>query len=704
MAGQPGRCWFSELVEKTCLRFLTTAREWDIKFIIFFHGLFFIMKTKSYSFSGAFGHTGFFLEILSRLQGTPSALQGIRIAEVMALIKTIFEKHLKECEGDDVVATERTLREFFDVHNGHGILDEIGPAPVEKGSEDVSSPTPPTKPHSIKGEDEPEAKDPAKKKKSKKERREERSKNPRTKKGGRAKGVGNTKRAAYVGAPHLRIALPAHLFSGSFCPSCHVGRLQQTAARECLRFVAEALLSPLLLDVERLRCSSCRQIFEAELPRKFSGEETLCKATAEAAALSLLLRYGLGFPDHRLETLQGWQHAPFSDANQWAISNKLWETLGSLERHLHKVAANATIREVDDCSMRVVEFQRAIAAEVEKAQAQGVDPKAVRTGMNVTSYVAHFEGHAYRVFFIGREHQGEREHGLASLRDVGRPPVVRVSDAASKGQAVKPFPEKNEKGFTPSGKTREKNQPQRGQQSVIQAFCLAHLVLTLEAARPGFRAEVGAFLALLSDVFALDEKTRGMTPEARLEFHQRHSAPLMGAFQALLESELRGNLKAEPNGPYGKVLRYANNHWQGFTEFLRTPGVPLTTNEVELANKFTKLHHKNSLSFQTAHGAQVGAFAMSLIATAEGMKENPLEYLTAIIRYRSLITDENAGDWMPHTFRASVVEAEKELAPQGNSDGYRIRHRKLRIQDEATGHRLIPLPGAKEQHSAASHN
>lgn len=692
------------------------------------------MNNKCLSFSGAFGHTGFFLEILSRLQGTPSSIQGVRIAEVMALIKSIFEKHLKECDGNDVEATERTLREFYDVHGGERILDEIGPAPVDKGSgegawhptpekggDTAASPTQPTasdlepsalpapeKPASEKGENEPHPARgvPPKNQKSKNERRRERGSRKTEegkKKGGRQKGVGNTKRSAFAKAPHLHIQMPAHLFAGSFCPSCHTGKLQRTAAREALRFLAETLLSPLILDLERLRCSGCRQIFEAELPRKYSAEETVCRATAEAAALSLLLRYGLGFPDHRLEKLQSWQHVPFSDAKQWAIAHEVWDALGSLERHLHKVAANASLREVDDCSVRVVEHQRIIAEELERAEAQGVSPKAVRTGMNVTSYVAHLEGKPYRVFFIGREHQGEREYALAELRDTGLPPVVRVSDAASKGQALKPFPEKNEAGFTPAGNASKAKTPANPSETpAIQAFCLAHLVLTLEAAAPGFRAEVATLLGLLGDVFTLDEKTKGMTPEARLAFHQEHSAPLMGAFHALVTSEIRENRKAEPNSLYGKAIRYADNHWPGFTEFLRTPGIPLTTNEVELANKFTKLHHKNSLSFQTAHGARVGAFYMSLIATAEGMKENPLEYLTAVVRYRAFITDENAGSWMPHTYRGAVADAEKTLGGQGNPLGYSIRHRKIRLRDESSGQGATPPPGMVDRH--VTHN
>jgi hypothetical protein len=86
------------------------------------------------------------------------------------------------------------------------------------------------------------------------------------------------------------------------------------------------------------------------------------------------------------------------------------------------------------------------------------------------------------------------------------------------------------------------------------------------------------------------------------------------------------------------------------------------------------------------------------------MDENPLEYLTAIIRYRAFIKAENAGDWMPHTYRTAAAHAEKTLETQGNPDGYRICHRKLRMKNKDTGHALQSPPRAPDAPRAARHN
>ena len=100
--------------------------------------------------------------------------------------------------------------------------------------------------------------------------------------------------------------------------------------------------------------------------------------------------------------------------------------------------------------------------------------------------------------------------------------------------------------------------------------------------------------------------------------------------------------------------------------------MPLTTSLAEAAAKFTKKHHKNSLSFLTQPGGDVGAFFMSLIATCLGIKENPLEYLTAVIEWRHKISKETATEWFPHNYKKQLAEVQKEFAQNDGLLPYRM--------------------------------
>ncbi len=64
--------------------------------------------------------------------------------------------------------------------------------------------------------------------------------------------------------------------------------------------------------------------------------------------------------------------------------------------------------------------------------------------------------------------------------------------------------------------------------------------------------------------------------------------------------------KVEPNSSLGQAIKYLLKHWDPLTLFLRVPGVPLDNNLCEQALKMAIRHRKNSLSYKTQRGADVG--------------------------------------------------------------------------------------------------
>lgn len=520
-----------------------------------------------------------------------------------------------------------------------------------------------------------------KRRKDKKRKKGKRSAPP----GGRRRGVGNRTKAAYPNARELFILLAEKATHGAQCPCCRRGKLSSLSPLETLRFEASCLIIPVILKVGRSRCRDCGQVFAAELPPEYRSDIANNKATPEAAALSILLRYGLGFPDLRLDRLQDWQSAPFDNSRQWKITDEAFRRLAPLSEAFLKAASNATLRMVDDCSTRIIEHLLSIREEIANAEAAGHKADEVRTGINITTYIAEYQGRRFVIFFPGREHQGEREFELQTMREEDNSPIC-VSDAASKGNASGPFPEKNEAGYHPrrTSKSRDKEKSNHASlQDTIKANCLEHLRQTFKNAQIGHKRQVDYVLGLISKVFDVDAETREMSNDERLAHHQKKSAPLLDELLSFVKKELSENRTAEPVGKYRTALLYVQKHWNELTTFLRLPGVPLTTNEVESANRFTKQQGRPSLSYQTQHGAKCAAFFMSLIATCLELGKNPLSYLTAVLRYWQHITADNAFDWMPHTYELAVQRAEQDEASRA-SPGYELRHRHRREKAPVT--------------------
>ena len=79
----------------------------------------------------------------------------------------------------------------------------------------------------------------------------------------------------------------------------------------------------------------------------------------------------------------------------------------------------------------------------------------------------------------------------------------------------------------------------------------------------------------------------------------------------------------------------------------------LDNNVCERALKMAIMHHKNSLSYKTLRGAQVGDIFMSLIHTCQLNAVNPFDYLTALQTHAGEVAKDPAG-WFPWNYQQAV--------------------------------------------------
>jgi hypothetical protein len=109
-------------------------------------------------------------------------------------------------------------------------------------------------------------------------------------------------------------------------------------------------------------------------------------------------------------------------------------------------------------------------------------------------------------------------------------------------------------------------------------------------------------------------------------------------------------------------------HWEPLTLFLRVPGAPLDNNVCERALKMAIMHRKNSLSYKTQRGAQVGDLFMSLLHTCRLNQANPFDYLLALARHAKEVAARPA-DWLPWNYRATLEAAPSATPPPEDSTG-----------------------------------
>jgi transposase len=441
------------------------------------------------------------------------------------------------------------------------------------------------------------------------------------------KGHGRNGAEEYGGAEQVQVPHPS-LVAGDACPDCHQGTVYQVVRGGVLvRIVGQAPMAAKVYHLQKLRCHLCGKVFTAPAPEGV-GEQ---KYDATAGSMVALLKYGTGMPFNRLEGLQGGLGIPLPASTQWDIVHALAKRIRPAYRDLIRQAADGEVLYNDDTTIKILELLGKRArpqAVVDESGEDSAKAEKERSGLFTSGIVSTRGGRRIALFFSGRKHAGEnlKEVLLQRARELGSP--IQMCDALSR------------------------NLP--GELKTILAHCLAHGRRRFVDVAEHFPDQCRHVLEALAVIYRNDALARrqNLLPEARLEFHQAHSGPIMEDLHIWLAQQFDDRL-VEPNSSLGVSIAYMLKHWDALTLFLRQPGAPLDNNLCEQALKKAILHRKNALFYKTAHGAQVGDLLMSLIYTCQLNRTNPFDYLTELQRHEGELPS-HPQDWMPWNYRQTL--------------------------------------------------
>ncbi len=442
-------------------------------------------------------------------------------------------------------------------------------------------------------------------------------------------GHGRNGAQAYGGARRIKIA-HASLKPGDGCPECQKGKVyEQKEPALRIRVVGQAPIAATVYELERLRCNLCGEIFEAEAPASV-GEK---KYDETAAAMIALLKYGSGVPFYRLEGLEASLGVPLPASTQWEIVEEIAAVIRPAFDELLRQAAQGEVFYNDDTSMKILALARASPSRPEGKEESSSAHE--RTGLFTTGIVLTTrQGQRIVMFFTGRKHAGENLARVLIERGKGLAPPIQMCDALSRN--VPKLPEKLE---------------------ILLGNCNAHARRRFVQVTPSFPQECQFVLESLREVYRYDAEAeaQGLSPEARLRFHQEHSQPVMDTLHAWFETQF-AEKRVEPNSGLGEAITYCLKRWDRLTLFLREAGAPLDSNLVERALKKAILHRKNSLFYKTTNGAEVGDLFMSLIHTCELNEINPFDYLIELQKHTEELA-QHPADWMPWNYRQALQRA-----------------------------------------------
>lgn len=437
------------------------------------------------------------------------------------------------------------------------------------------------------------------------------------------KGHGRNGVDAYWGAKNVRVE-HSSLRAGDICPACSKSKLYEVKDKNhpgiVIRVTGNAPLTATAYDVQTLKCSGCQAIFKADLPKE-AGDK---KYDHKAGAIVSLMKYGAGMPFHRLAGIQQNTGIPVPKAVQWEIVKGVGNCAQPIYNQMIEMAAQGEILHNDDTKAKIL----SVMQENRKKEEGG--EKLKRKGIFTSGIISIVGKIKIALFFTGMKTAGENLDDVLENRESDKEIPLQMCDALSQ------------------------NLPKK--LKTLLCNCLAHGRRKFVEIIENWPEECWYVIEMLRQVYANDETARQkkMTPQERLEFHQKESSKYVSELKGWLDDQI-DNKKVEPNSSLGLAINYMRNRWPELTRFLEVPGAPLDNNIVERSLKLILMFRKNSYFYKTENGAKIGDILTSILQTCNFCGTNPVEYLEVIQEYCQEVA-KHPEKWLPWNYKDALKD------------------------------------------------
>ena len=426
--------------------------------------------------------------------------------------------------------------------------------------------------------------------------------------------------------PEVRHHSLETLNKGDNCPECAMGKLYKYEPATLLRISGQSPFTPVQHVMERLRCNTCGAYFTAPQPEDVLADgEASQKYGYSARSLMGISKYYAGSPFYRQGSLQDLLGVPITastifDQNEH-LSNAIYPVLRVLERQ----AADALHFYIDDTTHRILAQKPVL-----KKQRNG-SKERLRSGVYSSGLIATTRQNQTIVLFetnIG--HAGEFIDSILKERTGSLSPPIIMSDALTSNRPTVTV-------------TR-------------QSLCNSHARRQFFDVLSHFPDEVEEVLCLYGQIWKNDDEAseQQLSASRRLEYHQKHSLPIMQRIR-LWGIEHLQNETVEENSALGTAIRYFDKHYDGLTSFCQLEGAQLDNNRMEAQLKLVVRDRKNAMFHKTLSGAAIGDVITSMIATGSEAGINVFDYFNFLQRERDKVAADPMS-YLPWNYQKTLEQ------------------------------------------------
>ena len=144
--------------------------------------------------------------------------------------------------------------------------------------------------------------------------------------------------------------------------------------------------------------------------------------------------------------------------------------------------------------------------------------------------------------------------------------------------------------------------------------CLGHARRYVFDAREQQPVLGSHLLALIRQLYDIEDRARTMTDAQRWELRQQESVPVMSRLRELLDSPAAARVL--PKSKFGEALGYLRNHWPAFQVYLQDGRVPIDNNDVERDLRRIAVGRANWLFIGSEQAGERTATILTIVASA----------------------------------------------------------------------------------------
>ena len=154
----------------------------------------------------------------------------------------------------------------------------------------------------------------------------------------------------------------------------------------------------------------------------------------------------------------------------------------------------------------------------------------------------------------------------------------------------------------------------RSDARIQRAACWSHARRKVLEGRSSHPQQATMLLALIRELYDIEDRAKTFSPAERLALRQRESVPVLARIRRALDSDSLAQVL--PKSAFAEALGYIRNHWDALNVFTTDGRMPIDNNDVEQLMKQVAVGRKNWLFLGSVEAGVRAATLLTIISTA----------------------------------------------------------------------------------------